>query len=89
LKSPIFPDLACGLGSAAEQIQENQKKFPNLAADPELPIPDHKLNQEILDFSMWNSPWKVAFEQDLSIGAIFSGKKYSDVPFFRRAVLRG
>jgi hypothetical protein len=31
---------------------------------------------------MWNSRWKVAFEQDLSIGAIFSGKKYSDVPFF-------
>jgi hypothetical protein len=54
LKSPIFPDLACGLGSAAEQIQENQKTFLNLAADPRLPIPDNRLNQEIFDFSMWN-----------------------------------
>jgi hypothetical protein len=26
-KSPIFPDLACGLGSTAEQIQENKNKF--------------------------------------------------------------
>jgi hypothetical protein len=53
-------------------------------------IPDHRLNQEILDLSMWNERWKVAFEQDPSIGAMFSGKKYmySDVPFFRRAALR-
>jgi hypothetical protein len=28
------------------------------------------------------------FEQDLSIGAIFRGTKYQDVPSFRRATLR-
>ena len=52
-------------------------------------ILDHMLNQKVLNFSMWNERKKVAFEQDLSIGAIFSGRKYSDVPSFRRAVLRG
>jgi hypothetical protein len=29
-----------------------------------------------------NNIRKVAIEQDLSIGAVFSGKKYSDVLFF-------
>ena len=49
----------------------------------------HSLSQEILNFSMYMLGCKVALEQDLSIGGIFSGKNYSDVPFFRRAVLRG
>ena len=32
--------------------------------------------------------WKVAFEQDLSIGAFCRGKKFQDVLSFRRAALR-
>ena len=41
----------------------------------------HMLNQKILNFPMWNWRCKVAFEQDLSIGDVFNGKTYPDVPF--------
>ena len=42
----------------------------------------HRLSQKILNFctSMQMLGCKVALEQDLSIGSIFRGKNYLDVP---------
>ncbi len=36
----------------------------------------HRLSQETLNFLMYMLGYKVALEQDLSIGAIFRRKKY-------------
>ena len=33
-------------------------------------------------FSIWNKSWKVAFEQDLSIDAIFSGKNVKHIQMY-------
>jgi hypothetical protein len=43
-------------------------------------FPESAHIQEIMDFSLWNYRWKVALEQDLSIGAIFRLKNYLYVP---------
>jgi hypothetical protein len=40
----------------------------------------HRLSRKILNFLMYMLGCKVALEQDLSIGAIFRGKTYLDVP---------
>ena len=40
----------------------------------------HRLSQKILNFCMQMLGCKVALEQDLSIGTIFRGKNYYDVP---------
>ena len=51
-------------------------------------IGDTQAKSGNIELSMYMLGCKVALEQDLSIGAIFSGRKYSDVPFFWRAALR-
>jgi hypothetical protein len=49
----------------------------------------YSLSQEILNFSMYMLGYKVALEQDLSIGAIFRRKKYLYVPLILSTGLNG
>ena len=48
----------------------------------------HRLSPEILNFSMYMLGYKVALEQDLSIGAIFRRKNYLYVPLVLSTGLR-